>query len=126
MKYKVASIDLIRRLDIFAGMEPDCYNQEFDIPGSGFLKIKADDFLDQRFEDLEDVIGTELFYYIAGNHGYKIPVGEFEGWKGSEDLSLYFAIQSSENITKIIIVSFGEKQPALYKLHVEGIWELSS
>lgn len=106
---------------LFDGPESDIINKYFD-PGAGINigTIQFDDFVNNNFEDLRQIIGDGDFESIVKTGGF-IPDGGFLNlYKNSDNLRLYFC--KKNNV--IIVFAYGEFQPARYLLYLEGTWIL--
>lgn len=103
---------------IYTGLD-EYYKKEFSITNMENLRFRMIDF--QAFNILPALIRKNNFDLIIKNIPTATESVNFAGfYVGSDKLSLRFCIK--ENI--LIIISTGETQPALYKIYLEGVWEL--
>lgn len=115
---------MIKRYEIaksllFDNTDDTLYTRTFNIElphGS----ISFDDFANNNFEKLADVIGTDDFKSIVATAGFKTDGGFLNLYQGSDRLRLYYA--KNDNI--IFVFAFGEFQPTRYKVYLEGVWEM--
>ncbi|PWK77610.1 hypothetical protein LX99_02487 [Mucilaginibacter oryzae] len=115
---------MIKRYEIaksllFDNTDDTLFNKTFDIKlphGS----ISFDDFANNNFEGLADVIGADNFNSIVKTAGFKTDGGFLNLYQGSDGLRLYYAKKGHH----IFVFAFGEFQPQRYKVYLEGVWEL--
>lgn len=113
--------DLEKKLHIYDGFEPDDYSQQIAISEEyPNLEFTFSEIVNQPFKNLQNILNSESFQQLSALQKIKNPNTEWEHFVGSEDLNLYYFIR----VNKLILVSFGEFQPARYKVHLEGIWQL--
>lgn len=118
---KIIPFDLRKKLHVFDGFEPDDYYQQIELSGEyPNLNFPLAEIVNQPFKNLQNVLDAESFQQLAALQKVKNPNTEWEVFVGSEDLSLYYFIRED----KLILLSFGEFQPARYKVHLEGIWKI--
>lgn len=119
---KIKPINLEKRLHIYDGFEPDDYSLSMSLSETyPNLEFTFSEIVNQPFKKLENILDKESFEQIAALQKIKNPNTEWEHFVGSENLSLYYFIRES----KLILVCFGEFQPARYKVHLEGIWQMN-
>lgn len=118
---KLIPFDLRKKLHIFDGFEPDDYSMKIPLSEKyPNLEFTFSEIIDQPFKNLQNILNQESFQQLAALQKIKNPNTEWEHFVGSEDLSLYYFIRED----KLVLVSFGEFQPARYKVHLEGIWQI--
>ncbi|MFP9113294.1 hypothetical protein ACLI1A_05095 [Flavobacterium sp. RHBU_3] len=114
---------------LYDGMDTDgFYQRNHDITG---LVFNIKDIIENRIEKLKGRISQEVFLKITAECGFRtnanddfakhfkdFDFGEF--YLSNEGLELYYIISNSV----LYIFSFGESQPARYKLYLEGVWEM--
>lgn len=119
---KINPFDLSKKLHIYDGFEPDDYSQQISLlENNSDIKFTFSEVVNQPFKNLKEILNSESFQQLAELQKIKNPNTEWEHFVGSEDLSLYYFIRED----KLILVSFGEFQPARYKVHLEGIWQIN-
>ena len=108
---------------IFDGPESKILNKIFDLSREAAVStpIKFDDFANNNFEDLQQVINNDDFKLIVKTGGF-VPDGGFLNlYKGSNDLRLYYYKKNNT----IVVFAYGEFQPTRYMLYLEGIWTIA-
>ena len=114
-------LNLNKKLHIYDGFEPDDYSLKIPISEEyPNLEFTFSEIVSQPFKNLQNILNSESFQQLAALQKIKNEGTEWAHFVGSEDLSLYYFIRGD----KLILVSFGEFQPARYKVHFEGIWQL--
>ena len=112
---------LEKKLHIFDGREPDDWYQKIVLlPKNSLFDFSLAEL--EALDTLPQKLGADIFEYLKVYYkNLYIPL------KGSDSLSLHFYIRSDKATLQnfLIIVSFGEFQPARYKVHLEGIWLLA-
>ncbi|MEO3404375.1 hypothetical protein AAFN85_10755 [Mucilaginibacter sp. CAU 1740] len=112
-KYEIAKALL------FDNTDDTLYNSTFNIKlphGS----INFDDFANNNFEKLADIIRIDDFKSIVETAGFKTDGGFLNLYQGSDRLRLYYAKKDND----IFVFAFGEFQPQRYKVYLEGVWEV--
>jgi hypothetical protein len=120
-------LDLEKQFYLFDGMEPDDYYAKIPIPQKPLdWSFSLGEIYGNPFEKLVDFLGQEAFQQIIDSQGIIIPQNEWERFKGSSGLRLYFYFRNSElpDYQLLILISSGEFQPARYMAHLEGIWKV--
>ena len=102
---------------LFDNTDGTLYSKTFALPRG---QVKFNDFANNNFEKLADVIGTDDFKSIVTTAGFKTDGGFLNLYQGSDRLRLYYA--KKDNI--IFVFAFGEFQPTRYKVYLEGVWEV--
>jgi hypothetical protein len=102
---------------LFDNTDDTLYSKTFALPQG---QVKFNDFANNNFEKLADVIGTDDFKSIVETAGFKTDGGFLNLYQGSDRLRLYYA--KNDNI--IFVFAFGEFQPTRYKVYLEGVWEV--
>ncbi len=123
----VKAIDLTRLMDAYDGTVDDWYAL-VKIPLSPRYRDFALAEIDgQYFHELEDILGAENFHQIVETQGYVVPQGEFDVYKGEDNLMLRYYTRATEEpgTRELIIASFGEFQPGRWVAHVEGVWQVT-
>lgn len=128
MDATVEALDLTRRKNVYDGPEPRDWKTKIPVPMArpdyafSFLEIA-----EQQFAKLEDKVGKTAFDTIVESQGYRVPKGEFDRFKGEDNLPLYYYIRPDQkpDAVKVLLVSMGEYQPGRYMAHVEGIWRVT-
>jgi len=124
---KVEPIDLVRRLNAYDGLEPADYRQKVQVPkGLPQWAFSFSELDSHHFKQLRDKLGQENFDKIIDKMGYKRPVTEFQTYTGHDGLPLHYYIRAGDKpgTQELILVSFGEYQPARYMAHIEGFWRI--
>ncbi|WPU95463.1 hypothetical protein SNE25_07995 [Mucilaginibacter sabulilitoris] len=109
---------------IFDGSQAEILNRAFDpdikvdIEGA----ITFNDFANNNFEDLRQIIDGHDFETIVSTGNFTTDGGFLNLYRGSDNLRLYFCTRN--NI--VIVFAFGEFQPTRYKLYIEGAWVIGS
>jgi hypothetical protein len=104
---------------VFDGTEREILTKELDLGQAA--TVKFNDFANNNFEDLQQVINNGDFESIVKTGGF-VPDGGFLNlYKNSDGLRLYYY---KKNDT-IIVLAYGEFQPGRYKLYMEGVWEIN-
>lgn len=122
-------VDLSRGRYAHDGLEPDDYGLLLELPGGKpSQRFSLSEICRNPFEALRGILGGPAFDVLVAAHGFRIPVGEFETWVGEGDLSLYYFLRDSDlqGSRELVVVAFGEFQPARYKVYIEGIWLVSN
>jgi hypothetical protein len=126
----VKPVDLVRRMDVYDGSPGD---DDWHTPIKVPMGISRWDFtlaeIDrQSFRQLRDILGAENFQKIVSTQGYLHPDNEFQSYRGEDNLSLHYYIRATDrsDTRELIIVSFGEFQPARWIAHIEGFWQLTA
>lgn len=88
------------------------FTDSFTVEGISFSVGKMQ-YLVKMENDLKESVYSQLIGLK------KTAFGDFNS---AEGLELYFSI----NGNKIVVVSAGEKQPMLFQLWCEGVWEINS
>lgn len=126
---QIIPFDLRKKLHVFDGIEPDDYYQEIPLSDEyPQLSFTLAEIVNQPFLSLQNALDPESFQKIASLQKIKNPNTEWQGYVGSEDLSLYYFIrdESESDAQILVLISFGEFQPARYKVHLEGIWQIEN
>lgn len=114
-------LDLRKKLHIYDGFEPNDYSQTISLSDEyKSLIFTLAEIINQPFKNLQNILETESFQQLASLQKVKNQGTEWEHFVGSEDLSLYYFIREE----KLVLLSFGEFQPARYKVHLESIWRI--
>lgn len=126
---EVNSIDLIRRIGLFDGRDDDMYDRQFEVPGADpRFEFNVDDFERNSFKDLQAKLGDSGFEKIVEEQGFGAPKeGSGGQYWATDELKVYYYLRpgDADGQTQIALVSHGEYQPGRYKIHFEGIWEVS-
>jgi hypothetical protein len=108
---------------IFDGSEQDVLKLSFTpdtIVETGGA-IKFNDFANNTFEDLRNIISEDDFNSIVKTGELAPDNGFLKLYKGSDGLRLYF----SKKGNTVVVFAYGEFQPTRYKLYLEGIWRIN-
>lgn len=120
---KIISLNLNRKFCLYDGFEPDDYYQEFQLPDEySNLSFTLSEIITQPFKNLRNLVDAETYDQLAALQKLKNPNTEWEIFVGDNDLSLYYLIREN----KLILISFGEFQPARYICYLESVWEIES
>ncbi|MCU0439218.1 MAG: hypothetical protein MUC49_15075 [Raineya sp.] len=118
---KIQPFILERKLSVFDDREPDDWYQKIVLlPENSLFDFCLAELI--SFDTLSQQLGSDIFDYLKVYYkNLYIPL------KGSDSLSLHFYIRLDKVTLQnfLVIVSFGEFQPARYKVHLEGIWLLA-
>jgi hypothetical protein len=124
---QVRPLDLTTKKYVYDGFEPDDWYQPNPL---NYEKMDwyftFAELTKNKFENLYLFLGKESFEKIIQLQNIQPPITEFQIFKGVSGLELYYflaEIESSDN-QALILISFGEFQPARYMAHLEGIWEI--
>jgi hypothetical protein len=107
----------IARSLLFDNTDDTLFTKTFGLPQG---QVKFDDFANNNFEKLADIIGTHDFKSIVETAGFKTDGGFLNLYQGSDKLRLYYAKKDNN----IFVFAFGEFQPMRYKVYLEGVWEV--
>ena len=122
---RLKPVDLKGKASVYDDTEPD-YKKPIAIPKGKsdwaftFGELKS-------FKTLKEKLGETQVDQIMTKHKFKIPQGEFGGYRGKDGLDLHYYVRPGPKAGSqlLFIVSMGEYQPARYMAHLEGIWEVS-
>ena len=118
---KIKSLNLNRKVCLYDGFEPDDYQQEFHLADEyANINFTLSEIINQPFKNLRNVLDSENYDHLAALQQLKNPNTEWETFVGSNDLSLYYFVRGD----KLILVSFGEFQPARYMVYLESVWQI--
>ena len=123
----VTSLDTTRRKSVYDGPEPD-WTQRIPIPlarpdyAFSFAEIAAN-----PFSKLRPILGLGPFTDIVRQQGYRDPDWELPIHRGEDGLPLHYYLRPDPHPSsvKLLLVSFGELQPARYLAHFEGIYRVT-
>ena len=123
----VTSLDTTRRKSVYDGPEPD-WTQRIPIPlarpdyAFSFAEIAAN-----PFSRLRPILGLGPFTDIVRQQGYHDPDWELSIYRGEDGLPLHYYLRPDPQpaSVKLLLVSFGESQPARYLAHIEGIYRVT-
>ncbi|MDB5089346.1 MAG: hypothetical protein JWR09_3340 [Mucilaginibacter sp.] len=102
---------------IFDGPESEILDKSFNQAGIS-APIRFDDFANNNFEDLQQVINNDDFESIVKTGGFVPDRGFLNLYKNSDGLRLYYYKKNNT----IIVLAYGEFQPGRYMLYMEGVW----
>lgn len=126
---QVHPIDLITKRNVYNGFEPNDWYQLIKLPDEkANWSFTFAQLIKNSFKNLHIFLGEESFEKIIQLQNIQRPRTEFEIYSGSNGLQLYYFLAEidSSNNQALILISFGEFQPARYMAHLEGIWEIES
>lgn len=109
---------------IFDGPESEILTKVFDLSRETAVNtlINFNDFANNDFEDLQQVIGSDDFEFIIKTGGFARDGGFLNLYENSENLRLYYCKKDNA----IIVFAYGEFQPFRYMLHLEGVWTIDN
>ena len=124
----VTVLDTTRRKHVYDDVEPADWTQRIPIPLAGpddafsFAEITAN-----PFAKLKPILGLGPFTDILRHQGYRDPDWEHPIFRGEDGLPLHYFLRPDPrpNSVKLLLVGFGEYQPARYLAHVEGIYRVT-
>lgn len=122
---RLKPVDLKGKASVYDDTEPD-YKKPIPIPqGKSDWSFTFGEL--KSFKTLKEKLGEPQVNQIMTKHRFKIPQGEFGGYRGKDGLALHYYVRpAAKTGTQLLfIVSMGEYQPARYIAHLEGIWEVS-
>lgn len=125
---QVEPIDLVRRLNAFDDRDPDDWNAPIQVPkGKADWAFSLAELGRHPFAELKGLLGEKAFDALMKKQGFAVPEGEFGGYVGEDDLSLYYYTRDGDKpgTRTLIIVSMGEYQPARIIAHIEGLWRVT-
>ncbi len=103
---------------LFDGGEREFYELILKVPTIDELSFATSDFYSNPIERLEEQVDSQLFNQIKNEGGFAKSTSFLENYVGKDELNLYYALKSEY----LVIVSFGEIQPARFLMYLEGIW----
>ena len=113
--------DFTRNALIYDGFEPDFQTPEFALFAGG-ARLVLGDFVNQPLEALRADLATRDFEQIVEEQGLTAPPEPWQTWHGTHDLALYYYWLEKGRRRDLVILAYGEYQPARYMIYVEGIW----
>jgi hypothetical protein len=124
----VTALDTTRRKHVFDGVEPADWTQRIQIPlarpddAFSFAEIAGN-----PFAKLQPILGLGPFADILRHQGYRDPDWELPIYRGEDGLPLHYGLRPDPQpaSVRLLLVSFGEFQPARYLAHVEGIYRVT-
>jgi len=125
MKVEVRALDTTRRKYVYDDVEPRDWNQKITIPlARPDYAFSFAEVADNTFIKLQSLLGEDAFNEIVESQGYRIPKGEFETYKGDDNLPLHYYLRPDNrpHSVKLMLVSWGEYQPGRYVANFEGIY----
>lgn len=123
----VEPVDLDPRTCLFDGLEPSDGSLRFAVPGGPpRWSFTLHELGRGRFADLEGLLGGAAFAGILAAHGFRVPRTPVEVYVGTDRLALHYVLREDDDpeASTLLVVAFGEFQPARYVAHLEGIWRL--
>jgi hypothetical protein len=104
---------------VYDGVEDDVYKKTFVLVLNDKTEIafKVSDFYDNELENITDTIESTDFEKLVETGEFK--KGRGGVFRGSDNLELSYLWKGEY----LLILSFGETQPARYKLFFEGAWK---
>ena len=106
---------------IFDGPESEMLDKSFNLAGIS-APIKYNDFANNNFEDLQQVINNEDFEFIVKTGGFAPDGGFLNLYKNSNGLRLYYYKKDNT----VVVFAYGEFQPGRYMLYLEGVWAINA
>lgn len=122
---RLKPVDLKGKASVYDDTEPD-YKKPMAIPqGKSDWSFTFGEL--KSFKTLKEKLGETHVHQIMTKQKFKIPQGEFGGYRGKDGLALHYYVRpgTKAGTQLLFIVSMGEYQPARYVAHLEGIWEVS-
>jgi hypothetical protein len=116
-----------RHAAVYDGFELTDNKTKIKIPkGKPEWTFTLSDFDSNKFSRLKTVLGDAAFQKIVKKQGYKVPQNEFQSFAGIDNFGVYYFTRpdKQKGVTILILVSYGEYQPARYIANIEGIWRV--
>jgi hypothetical protein len=109
-----------QKTGLFDGFEDDAINKVFEITVNATqYKFKINDFVKNPLKNIGSEIGDDNLQLIVSKERFtKSKI--YEQYKSSENLKVYFLTKDKI----FLLFSYGEFQPARYKLFLEAAWEM--
>lgn len=123
----VEQIAKTRHAAVYDGFELTDNKAKIKIPkGKPEWTFTLSDFDNKKFAQLKGILGEAAFQKITKKQGYKVPQNEFQSFAGIDNFGVYYFTRpdKQEGVTILILVSYGEYQPARYIANIEGIWRV--
>lgn len=106
---------------IFDGLESEILDKSFNQAGIS-APIRYNDFANNDFEDLQQVINKDDFESIVKTGGFAPDGGFLNLYKNNDGLRLYYYKKDNT----VVVFAYGEFQPGRYKLYLEGVWAIDN
>ena len=123
----VQALDTTRRLAAYDGGEPDPARPIAVPLARPDYAFTVAELVDNPLHRLHLLLGPGPFAAIVRQQGYREPARATDLHRGTDGLPLYFYLRPDPHpsAVKLLLVSFGEHQPARYLAHVEGIYRIT-
>jgi len=116
-----------RHTAVYDGFEITDNKTKIKIPkGEPAWTFSLADFDNNKFVKLKAILGEAAFQKIIKKQGYKVPQNDFQSFTGIDNFAVHFVTRpdKQKGTTILILVGYGEYQPARYIAHIEGIWRV--
>lgn len=126
MNIAIAPLNLAQRMPVYDG-SPEDWHQPINLPiGQPHWAFTLAEIESQGFAQLKDILGSSPFQIILETQGYTHPKTLFEGYRGADNLPLYYYTRSNpqDDTWNLILISWGEYQPMRWIAYLEGIWQV--
>jgi hypothetical protein len=129
-RMQVQALDLTTQKYVFDGEEPNDWYQPIQLPYEpADWHFTLAELTQNPFQNLRSLLGEASFAQIIEAQNTKPPTNEFQVYEGSTGLQLYYFLPKmtadSPDYQALILISFGEFQPARYMAHLEGLWKIA-
>jgi hypothetical protein len=105
---------------LYGGLEDGFYQFAHQFTRPVALTIRERDFGRRDFEELTALLPPADFEQVVREGRFKLRKGLFGGYVGSDGLPLGYY----QHGPWLFVFASGEYQPALYKIYLEGVWEV--
>ena len=123
----VEQIANTRHAAVYDGFELTDNKTKIKIPkGKPEWTFTLGDFDKNKFAKLKTILGDAAFQKIIKKQGYKVPQNEFQSFAGIDNFGVHYFTRpdKQKGVTILVLVSYGEYQPARYIANIEGIWRV--
>ncbi len=123
----VQLVDKTPRKNVYDGFELIDNKTKINIPkGKPEWTFSLGDFDNNKFTDLKAILGDAAYQKILKTQRYTLPKNEFQSVSGIDKfgVSYFTRPDKQKDAVILVLVSYGEYQPARYIAHVEGIWRV--
>jgi len=123
----VEQIAKSRHAAVYDGFELTDNKTKIKIPkGKPEWTFTLFDFDNNKFAKLKTILGDAAFQKIVKKQGYKVPPNELQSYAGIDNFGVYYLTRpdKQKGMTILVLVSYGEYQPARYIANIEGIWRV--
>jgi hypothetical protein len=125
MTFDVERVDYRGTTDLYDGFEPSDYTRSV-VPGAAepWQAISFEDLARTDLGELAIAVGEAGFAHIVSERGLR-QVGA-RTWIGAAGLCMHYvrSAQYDGSPELLVLVAFGEWQPARYRVIVDSLWHL--